>query len=89
MKHLKVTTILPTETFSSKEEWMNAIGLKPIYREDGSSIAKDAEYDDWIRGCRISKGIQTFTKKTWADFVSHRENMLVSFYNLKTNKQQA
>lgn len=88
MKHLKVTTILPTETFSSKEEWMNAIGLKPIYREDGSSIAKDVEYDDWIRGCRISKGIETFTKKTWADFVSHRKYMLENFYNLKTDKHE-
>lgn len=81
------STIQPTETFSSKEEWMNAIGLNPVYREDGTSIAKDVEYDDWIRGCRITKGIETFTKKTWSEFVSHRKYMLENFYNLKTTKQ--
>ena len=87
MNQLKVTTTLPDETFPTKEEWMNALGLKPIYREDGSSIVKDVEYDDWIRGCRITKGIQNLTVKTWSEFVSHRKNMLENFYNFKNNKQ--
>jgi hypothetical protein len=81
------STIQPTETFSSKEEWMTSIGLKPIYREDGSSIAKDVDSDEWIHINRVTRGIQTFTKKTWSEFVSHRKYMLENFYNLKTTKQ--
>lgn len=87
MENLNVTTILPTETFSSKEEWMNSIGLKPVYREDGTSIAKDVVEDEWIYINRINRGIKTFTKKTWSEFVSHRKYMLENFYNLKTTKQ--
>jgi|AACY02.3.fsa_nt_gi hypothetical protein len=87
MENLNVTTILPTETFSSKEEWMNSIGLKPVYREDGTSIAKDVVEDEWIYINRINRGIKTFTKKTWEEFVSHRKYMLENFYNLKTTKQ--
>ena len=80
MDNLKVRTILPEETFSSQEEWMKSIGLKPVYREDGSSIATDVIKDEWIHIHRVSRGVQTFTKKTWAEFVSHRKNMLENFY---------
>lgn len=80
MKHLKVTTIVPVESFSSKEEWMKSVGIKPVYREDGSSIATDVIKDEWIYINRVSRGVQTFTKKTWSEFVSHRKYMLENFY---------
>lgn len=80
MENLKVTTIRPTETFSSKDEWMKSLGLKPIFREDGTSIAKDAEIDEHFYFCKILLGFRTFTRKTWSDFVSHRKHMLENFY---------
>lgn len=80
MNNLRVTTFIPDETFNSQEEWMRAINLKPSYRNDGTSIMKDVELDEHIHFNRMAKGIQNFTKKTWCEFVSHRENMLRNFY---------
>ena len=73
MEKLKVkTTILPTESFSSPEEWLQAIGAKPVYRQDGTSIAAQVSLEDTISYVRRLKGIPSFTQKTWADFVSHK-----------------
>ena len=80
MNNLKVRTILPNETFNSREDWMKSLGLKPIYREDGTSIAKDVDIDEHFYFCKLLLGFRTFTKKTWSDFVSHRKHMLENFY---------
>jgi hypothetical protein len=66
MGQLKVMkTVEPEEEFRTKEEWLEAIGVRPVYRQDGSSILKEAEFDDHIYLTRILKHIPVFTKASW------------------------
>mgnify|MGYP003353585706 FL=1 len=74
MDKLKIgKTILPDEQFATPAEWLDAIGAKPSYRNDGSSIAADVSVDEWIYYNKLVTKTPVLDQERWSEFVSHRK----------------
>ena len=53
MKTLNIKkTILPEEKFNSHQEWLESIGVKPSFKEDGTSIKSMVDHEDFLSDVR-------------------------------------
>lgn len=67
-------TIKPQQEFTSKEEWMQAIGIKPNYLACGKNLMVDVHMDEWIRINRFEKGIPVLTPTIFRETIKKQHN---------------
>ena len=67
-------TVKPEEEFKSKEEWMDAIGIKPNYLACGKNIEIDVQLDEWIRFNRLEKGLPVLTPTIFQETIKKQYN---------------
>ena len=67
-------TVKPEEEFKSKEEWMEAIGIKPNYLGCGKNLQVDVHMDEWIRLNRMEKGLPVLTPTVFKETINKQQN---------------